>query len=797
MLSYRVFGAGNVFSSAFPDPVTGDLDLDVVSASATQTVFRQPESGFTTTFTGTGLSTNPEASLTGTVTGIVIRNAAGDVVGEFTGMSWSAQAIGAALTSGYDDGNWAPYGALLSLQPVTIDLGGRTAGFTAIGGVQAPFISSGVTHIGSSFGDTFHTGTGDDIVRIGGAPFGGTGEQIYASAGNDTYDFSGVLPRSANGGLQNAWIDLVYHSNYGTVAGPITVTLDGAANTGRVTGPAGTHTLIDVRRAIADSDGFGIYGTGAGDAFVVRPGVSNGFLTVAGYGGADSYDLTLDGTVRLSFRTGYLASADRPVEGAVVDLTRATAQVQNDGFGNVETVMLRDGSGWLELEGTDNADRLTGSGRDERFRPRAGDDTLDGGGGVDQVRYDYSGVSGGVTIDLAAGTATGQFAGTAFSQTLRNIENVRFGRPTAYNDTVRGDDGANLLDGSRVTGTAVIEGRGGDDTLWGGSGGDTLVGGAGNDTLYGRAGTDTAVLNTASIEVTAVRDGAGFILRSVDGEDRLEGVERVSFTDGVVDTDDLPATGGVTLSGAFPAATNDLLTGTRGADRLDGLLGDDTLIGGAGDDILRGDAGNDSIRGGDGADTLNGGDGDDVILGGTSAFDLRDVIYGGLGNDRIDAGHGNDQVFGGDGNDTVEGGFGVDEIIGQGGDDVLTGSAFSDLIFGGDGNDFINGGFVSDRVNGGAGADRFYHLGIADHGSDWIQDYSAAGGDVLVWGGGAATRSQFQVNTTQTAGAGAAGVDEAFVIYRPTGQILGALVDGDAQGAINLQIGGQVFDLLA
>jgi hypothetical protein len=40
-------------------------------------------------------------------------------------------------------------------------------------------------------------------------------------------------------------------------------------------------------------------------------------------------------------------------------------------------------------------------------------------------------------------------------------------------------------------------------------------------------------------------------------------------------------------------------------------------------------------------------------------------------------------------------------------------------------------------------------------------------------------------------------VDEAFVIYRPTGQILFALVDGNGQSSINLQIGGQVFDLMA
>ena len=35
------------------------------------------------------------------------------------------------------------------------------------------------------------------------------------------------------------------------------------------------------------------------------------------------------------------------------------------------------------------------------------------------------------------------------------------------------------------------------------------------------------------------------------------------------------------------------------------------------------------------------------------------------------------------------------------------------------------------------------------------------------------------------------------MIYRPTGQILWALVDGGGQGSINLQIGADVFDLLA
>ena len=87
------------------------------------------------------------------------------------------------------------------------------------------------------------------------------------------------------------------------------------------------------------------------------------------------------------------------------------------------------------------------------------------------------------------------------------------------------------------------------------------------------------------------------------------------------------------------------------------------------------------------------------------------------------------------------------------------------------------------------------------HGSDWVQDYDAAEGDVLVFGG-PASADQFQVNFTHTENretgerSGDDGIEEAFVIYRPTGQILWALVDGGGEASINLQIGGEVFDLL-
>lgn len=230
---------------------------------------------------------------------------------------------------------------------------------------------------------------------------------------------------------------------------------------------------------------------------------------------------------------------------------------------------------------------------------------------------------------------------------------------------------------------------------------------------------------------------------------------------------------------------------------LSGGAGNDTLHGGNGADVLRGNGGNDLLYGGLGPDTLYGADGDDTLYGGPEAEgDLRDLIYGGEGDDWIYGGSGNDELQGNGGRDMIYGGIGADTLIGHMGDDILSGGAGSDMIFGGPGDDFINGGFGHDRLNGGEGSDRFYHLGVFDHGSDWIQDYQSYQGDRLVFGQSGARVEQFQVNYGFTPNAGRADVMEAFIIYRPTGQIIWALVDGGSAWAIWLDLGQGPVNLL-
>jgi Ca2+-binding RTX toxin-like protein len=72
--------------------------------------------------------------------------------------------------------------------------------------------------------------------------------------------------------------------------------------------------------------------------------------------------------------------------------------------------------------------------------------------------------------DHSADAAGGSYAATASQPDVIGSN---------YNDTITGNDSAN-----------VLEGRAGDDTLTGGAGNDTLIGGAGNDTLTGGAGSD-------------------------------------------------------------------------------------------------------------------------------------------------------------------------------------------------------------------------------------------------------------------------------------------------------------------
>ncbi|WP_232824990.1 calcium-binding protein [Primorskyibacter marinus] len=236
----------------------------------------------------------------------------------------------------------------------------------------------------------------------------------------------------------------------------------------------------------------------------------------------------------------------------------------------------------------------------------------------------------------------------------------------------------------------------------------------------------------------------------------------------------------------LPAAAGEIeqIDLTQALDILEDQRADasDIFIFGAGADVFDAGAGDDVLRGGDGNDTLSGGTDDDFI-------------DGGAGDDVLDGGAGTDHLIGGTGNDRLTGGGGSDRLVGLDGNDILTGNDYGDQLLGGNGDDFLNGGLGFDRLNGGDGADSFFHAGTKKHATDWVADYDASEGDLLVYRKGAQA-SDFAVNFGNTPGAGDGDVDEAFVVHQPSGMILWSLVDGGAQDEINLQIGGEVYDLL-
>jgi Ca2+-binding RTX toxin-like protein len=143
-------------------------------------------------------------------------------------------------------------------------------------------------------------------------------------------------------------------------------------------------------------------------------------------------------------------------KGARVNLAAGTARGQ--GTATVRNIE--------NARGSDRDDVLIGNGKGNFFTPVYGDDMIDGRGGRDTVFFDRfeDSITTGLTIDLAAGTATG-----AGSDTLESIEDVLGSEGP---DIIRGDAGPNRLAGFY-----------GDDSLEGGEGDDILDG----DTLAGRS----------------------------------------------------------------------------------------------------------------------------------------------------------------------------------------------------------------------------------------------------------------------------------------------------------------------
>jgi len=160
--------------------------------------------------------------------------------------------------------------------------------------------------------------------------------------------------------------------------------------------------------------------------------------------------------------------------------------------------VLIGGAGDDPIDGGNGDDTISGGEGNDTLFGGAGIDTLDGGNGTDTVAVDAA--EDGVFIDLGAAPGPAAGGGGPVSDFIVGVENAI---GTANNDTIAGNDDANLLIGS--DGNDTISGLGGADTLKGGFGNDTLDGGTDGDTLEGGGGGDTLTGGGATTPSRAAR----------------------------------------------------------------------------------------------------------------------------------------------------------------------------------------------------------------------------------------------------------------------------------------------------
>ncbi|OBQ45757.1 beta strand repeat-containing protein, partial [Halodesulfovibrio spirochaetisodalis] len=284
---------------------------------------------------------------------------------------------------------------------------------------------------------------------------------------------------------------------------------------------------------------------------------------------------------------------------------------------------------------------------------------------------------------------------------------------------------------------AVVDGGTGKDAISTGSKSDTLAGGSGNDTINAGGGDDTITGGTGDDILTGGTGSDTYIFNVGDGNDTIH-----EGTCNGVDVDILNIGVGITTEDLiFSADGDDLVIKIKGHDddsiRISGGLVDPShgvekivLADGTAIDLAA-VISNPVLT--DNDDTfvvpsdaviavVNAKGGDDTITVG----DIVAVVDGGTGKDAISTGSKSDTLAGGSGNDTINAGGGDDTITGGTGDDILTGGTGSDTyIFNvGDGNDTIHEGTCN-----GVDVD-ILNIGVGITTEDLI--FSADGDDLVI-----------------------------------------------------------------
>ena len=665
---YSVASAGDVNGDGFADLIVGALRANG-RAGQSYVVFGKA-SGFDDTLALSSLNGNNGFRLDGVnvneFSGISVASA-GDVNGDgfadlIVGASGASNGIGRTYVVFGKAGGFSPNLTLSSLD------GGN--GFRLDGVSASDYSGNSVASAGDVNGDGFAdliVGTyvvngraGQSYVVFGKASgFAPTlalssldGNNGFRLDGVNADDYSGLSVASAGDVNGDGFGDLIVGAYPASRSYVVFGKANGFGPTLALSSLDGSNGFRLDGVSSSDSSGYSVASAGDvnGDGFadlIIGASSANSstgrsyvvFGKASGFGASfalssldGSNGFVLGGVNGLS-QSGYSVASAGDVNGDGFSDLIVGAPVTNE-FTGASYVVFSPASGAATYAGTTLADTERGTAAGDTFRGQgqndrifgnagndtadggAGNDTLDGGTGTDTASF-ASATSGVVYGLLAQGSAFNtQGAGT---DRLTNFENLTGG---AFNDTLGGDLGSNILNGGA-----------GDDRLFAWNGGDSLLGGDGNDVLYGSTGFGDSLQGGLGDDVYQVNS-----ITTVVTENAGEG-SNIAF---------------VTVSGWTQAAHI----------AASYLVGDgNSLAGSEGDDQLVANAAQGS--------TLNGGNGNDVLWGQGQADVLigsagQDVLRGGAGNDTLSGGADNDQLVGGDGADSFAftvAGWGYDQIF--------------------------------------------------------------------------------------------------------------------------------------
>ena len=345
------------------------------------------------------------------------------------------------------------------------------------------------------------------------------------------------------------------------------------------------------------------------------------------------------------------------------------------------------------VEGSPNADVLTGTGEDDEIYGRQGNDRLFGLAGNDAV-------DGGLGADLMDGGAGNDtyFVENVGDRTVESLAGAAGGI-----DWVRVSIdwrlGANL-ENLRMHGPAIVgEGNGLDNVLtangkanrlYGFAGNDTLFGLKGNDRLFGGAGDDTFVWMPSVPMIPNENDP----VLVDDGADHI-------FGEGGSDTYVVPTASyifGPDLVTIDNGVSANLATGTvdyidTGFQR-DRLYSIENIQTGNSTDRIIGSAGANVIESGGGYNVVRAIGGDDVIIGGVTENSGRRPHPDGHGVARGRRRQRRDRLR-------------WELLAGASSPETSSFALTTDRLLGGGGNDRLIGGQGFVEMTGGAGADTF------------------------------------------------------------------------------------------